>query len=296
MWVNFEQLKIFIAVVEHKSFTKAAESLYISHSTTSRNVASLEETLEVRLLNRDNRSVSLTPAGEILFREGAKLLKKVEAIESSVRGAGKGMSGKVSVASVNLYSQSLYSGYQNFCRQYPEIILGMYHLDTHDIWKQVNSGEADIGVTFSYALPRVPGDFELRTVASERFCLVAPVEHPLALKKTVKKADLRRASYISLPSSGYSFTEKVQLENGSRPDSKAAVVPTIESLFLQIRSGNGVSLVPYPIAYEYGANCAILEVEDMDTSFDVVMIWRRDNINPSLPPLIDSLLSYIKRD
>ena len=92
--MNFEQLKIFLAVVDHGNFTKAAEALYISHSTTSRNVSALEEELGVRLLARDNRSVSLTPAGKLLCREGLRLVKKIEAIESAVREYGRQASAK----------------------------------------------------------------------------------------------------------------------------------------------------------------------------------------------------------
>lgn len=83
--IDLEQLRIFLAVAEHGGFTKAAESMYISHSTTSRHVAMLEESLGVRLFTREHRKVKLTPAGEILCREGVKLFKKIEAIENAVR-------------------------------------------------------------------------------------------------------------------------------------------------------------------------------------------------------------------
>ncbi|MCL2343512.1 MAG: LysR family transcriptional regulator [Firmicutes bacterium] len=85
--MDLNQLRIFLAVVNCGSFTRAAESLYISHSTTSRSVAALEEALGVRLLHRDNHSVRLTPAGELLYREGKQLLRRVETIESKLRAA-----------------------------------------------------------------------------------------------------------------------------------------------------------------------------------------------------------------
>jgi DNA-binding transcriptional LysR family regulator len=288
--MNLEQLKIFLSVVESRSFTKAAGSMYISHSTTSRNVASLEESLGVRLLVRDNRSVRLTPAGEILYREGEKLLRKVEAIESAVKDAGLGLAGKLALASVDIYSYDLWSGYKAFCRQYPEVVLGMYHRDVPEVSVQVASGEADVGVTFSYALPEDMTEFDLLRVAAERFCAVAPIEHPLALRKSVKLSELRSQHCLVLPAA-----EQAGALEGLWEPAEATAVPTVESLFLQVRSGNGVAVVPYPTACEYGSNCAVLDIEDLDARFDVVMFWRRDNLNPTLPLFTETVKAHVRQ-
>jgi len=85
--MDLDQIRIFTAVVEHGSFTKAAEALYISHSTTSRRVSALEESLGVVLLRRDSHAVRLTKAGELLYREGKELLERAEAIRKAVRDA-----------------------------------------------------------------------------------------------------------------------------------------------------------------------------------------------------------------
>lgn len=72
--IDLEQLRIFVAVAERGGFTRAAESLYISHSTTSRAVSALEEHLGVRLLERTSRSQCLTEAGMLLLEKGRELL------------------------------------------------------------------------------------------------------------------------------------------------------------------------------------------------------------------------------
>lgn len=69
--MEFEQLRAFVAVAETGSFTRAAERLYTSHSSISRAVSALERELGVTLIERDNRVLGLTKAGEILL-EGAK--------------------------------------------------------------------------------------------------------------------------------------------------------------------------------------------------------------------------------
>ena len=83
--MELEQLKIFTAVAENKSFTKGAKKLYISHSTTSRAVSALEEELGVRLFERDNKIFSLTKEGEYLLKESRELIGRAENIRYKIK-------------------------------------------------------------------------------------------------------------------------------------------------------------------------------------------------------------------
>ena len=85
-----EQLRIFLAVAEHGSFTAAAKALFVSHSTTSRAVAALERELEVPLFLRHGRSVSLTKAGETLRPEAERILTLMEEIREKVKHSESG--------------------------------------------------------------------------------------------------------------------------------------------------------------------------------------------------------------
>lgn len=71
------------------SFSLGAKKLYISHSTTSRAVAALEEELGVRLLERDNHVLGLSPAGEVMLHEAQQLLKAAQEAGERVRQAAK---------------------------------------------------------------------------------------------------------------------------------------------------------------------------------------------------------------
>lgn len=281
--MNFDQLKIFISVAEQGSFTKAAETMYISHSTTSRNVAALEESLGVQLLVRDSRSVKLTAAGELLLREGRMLLQKMEEIENAVRSTGTGAAGRLTIASANICSDFMASKYKEFCRRYPDVIFGIYHKELSEIVGQVMYGEADLGVSFSYVMPLDMKAFDAQRVSKEKFCAIVPLDHHLSHKKTVKAEELANENYVSVGEQRSEFTKKIEdAVLRGRTGSGVLSVPTLESLFMQVQSGNGISLVPYPMAREYGTNCAILDVEDLDTNFYIVVFWLKNNDNPSL--------------
>ena len=82
-----EQLRIFLAVAEHGSFTAAAKALFVSHSTTSRAVAALERELGTPLFLRQGRSVSLTQAGETLMPEAERILAMMEESKEKVKNS-----------------------------------------------------------------------------------------------------------------------------------------------------------------------------------------------------------------
>ncbi len=83
--MELSQLRIFTAVAETGSFSKAARALYVSHSTTSRGVAALEEELGVKLLERENAVFGLTEAGEKLLPRAKEILRLADETEAEMR-------------------------------------------------------------------------------------------------------------------------------------------------------------------------------------------------------------------
>lgn len=85
--MNLNQLKYFVAVAEHQSFTKAANQYYLSQTAISQQIRALEDAVGVRLLDRDNRPVTLTPAGSVLFQEAKGILSRMDTALSRTRDA-----------------------------------------------------------------------------------------------------------------------------------------------------------------------------------------------------------------
>uniref|UniRef100_UPI0015D6C102 LysR family transcriptional regulator n=1 Tax=Staphylococcus haemolyticus TaxID=1283 RepID=UPI0015D6C102 len=69
------QIEVFVKVVEQKSFSKAAEELFISSTAIMKQINSLEDQVGVTLLNRSNKGVSLTPAGKSFYEDAKEIIK-----------------------------------------------------------------------------------------------------------------------------------------------------------------------------------------------------------------------------
>ena len=82
-------LKYFLTVAREENMTKAAETLYITQPTLSRQIAELEEEMGTPLFVRNNRSVTLTDAGQLLRRRVEELLAIEEKILDDFAGTGE---------------------------------------------------------------------------------------------------------------------------------------------------------------------------------------------------------------
>jgi DNA-binding transcriptional LysR family regulator len=82
--MNLNDVRLFIRVIEHNSFTAAADKLGIQKSTISRRIAQLEDELGVRLLQRTTRKLSLTSEGQDLFQRCQPLLDELDSVEDYV--------------------------------------------------------------------------------------------------------------------------------------------------------------------------------------------------------------------
>ena len=83
--MTLDQLRIFLTVVEHLHFTRAAEVLYISQPAVSAAIQNLEEQYEVKLFHRIGRHIEITEAGKLLQVEAQKIIDQVTLTERGLR-------------------------------------------------------------------------------------------------------------------------------------------------------------------------------------------------------------------
>jgi len=288
--VNLEHLLQFITVAEHMNFTKAAEYLFISHSTVSRSIASLEAELGVQLFIRDNRSVILTTAGRTLVERAKALLRSVNEMEEATKQAGRNIE-VLDVTTFNFYSPKVFSAFRQFSEQWPEYDLVIHHKSLNEILSLVSSRSTDIGIVFDYALEGNAYDFEVFPILEGEFCVVVPEGHPLARFNSVDAWDPILSSTLTLGKLDYNFVHKIGEK--SEPLSLGLVNPhkpiTLDSLILQIKSGKGFALLPQHVATEIKSGCSTLKLTGVNSKYKIVMCWRKRNLNSALPFFLDYL-------
>jgi DNA-binding transcriptional LysR family regulator len=96
MSIKLSSLEIFVAIVDAGSISRAADNLGMPKSGVSRNLKDLEESMDTRLLQRTTRSISLTEAGEKVYRGAQGILANVEALEAEILEDDSRLTGKLS--------------------------------------------------------------------------------------------------------------------------------------------------------------------------------------------------------
>jgi len=145
--MNWDDLKIFLAVAEAPSMRAAAKSLRVSHSTVSRRIEALEKQLAARLFDRMPDGYQLTPAGRDLLPISRELREKVDAYGLRVLGRDTDLEGQISVTMPDAVAVAVLMPYfAEFQSLYPEITLKIDDsLEVYDL----NRREADIALRFT---------------------------------------------------------------------------------------------------------------------------------------------------
>ena len=121
-------LREFVAVVEHGSFTAAADALNVSTSFVSREVKRLEERLDTRLLHRSTRSLSLTEMGQIYYERGREIHDLLATLEADIADLQDHPKGLVRITAAGLYAERYIApALAEFTMTYPEVSI---ELDT----------------------------------------------------------------------------------------------------------------------------------------------------------------------
>lgn len=119
---RIDSLKLFVAVAELESFTRAAERMAMTPGAASKQISALEERLQARLLERTTRSVRLTDAGTALLERVRPWLREYEAMEQGLAAETAGAAGSLRIAApVDFGSTRLLAPVTAFMEKWPEV-------------------------------------------------------------------------------------------------------------------------------------------------------------------------------
>ena len=170
---QFAELSAFVAVAEHRNFTKAAAQLGISPPTLSQTIRSFEERLGVRLFNRTTRSVALTEAGERLLADAQPVLDGMDKAIEAVNAFRDKPIGTLRLSMPRAVATTLVGPLlQQFLAKFPEIKLEVTTDDTHS---DIVSGRFDAGIRIGERIAkdmiavRLVDEFRIMAVASPAY-------------------------------------------------------------------------------------------------------------------------------
>ncbi|SFR06121.1 selenium metabolism-associated LysR family transcriptional regulator [Desulfoscipio geothermicus] len=145
--MNFKQLEAFVRVAELQSFTRAARQLYMSQPAISFQIKALEEDLQVTLFQRNEKKVTLTEAGRLLYPEAKQMLGHFERIRTGLEALRGLKVGRLVIGASTIPGEYLLPACVGLYRQkYPGIRVSLRIAGSGDVLRWVQEREIDLGV------------------------------------------------------------------------------------------------------------------------------------------------------
>lgn len=187
------ELHLFHLVAEHRSFTKAAEVVGLTQSAVTRQVQGIEESLGVNLFERTTRSVQLTPAGQMLLAESARLLGSVDQVLQRIREEFAGAKKEVRVAVSRSVSLAYLPGFFHAnLRRLPQVGYRVSYEASAKILTALEKNETDLGVVCPPT--RLPETLRVTHRFTDAFTIIAPAKAAEEFSLAAKRSRLEWAN------------------------------------------------------------------------------------------------------
>ncbi|MCF7481095.1 LysR family transcriptional regulator [Vibrio sp. J1-1] len=288
--MKLDDLNLFRLVVENGSYTATSRKTMIPVATITRRIQALEDSVNLRLLNRHARKLSLTEAGERFYKECSPLLQSLTSTAEEITDDCRGASGRIKIsAPYNLTKRMMMPMFNGFMKQYPDINI---ELTTENNADKLDPTEWDVIFRVgpqrdSSLIARKVGEVKDILVASPGYLKANPApEHAEELSKHSLLKGYPLIKWTLNNSKGESV---VNVERGRFQANALNVVRSSCS------EGLGITLMPNVMIKEYIERGDLIRVlPDWSANpRDIYMLYNhKDHLPEKVRLFIDYVIAY----
>ncbi|QLL07599.1 LysR family transcriptional regulator [Mycobacterium vicinigordonae] len=246
--MNLQQLRYVVALADARSFTRAAEAMFVVQSALSQQVRRLEEELGVRLFERTTRNVSLTPAGESLLPLVHQVVAGVDRLEFDAQALRGTVAGRLTVGMMEIPSESLDVAalMSTFHLRFPDVSVTLRSGGSDTLVRAAAERKVDVAVVGAN-VSRASDQLTFRHLFSESLIAVLPDGHPLTRFSSVSVAELAELPFIDFPP-GYGLRHETDRGFAGVSRRVAFEVTRVDEVIHFVRKNLGVALLPESVA------------------------------------------------
>jgi DNA-binding transcriptional LysR family regulator len=273
--MELRALRYFIEVVKQKSFTAAAEHMFVTQPTISKMVKALEDEVGSPLLLRDGRQMVLTDAGQIVYQRGVEVLAAHARLEAELNDLGTFGRGTLTIGIPPMGGALFTPAIAAFRQRYPKVELKLFERGSKAIEAALIDGELELGGVLQ---PVDTEMFDVLPVSRQILWLVAPRGSRWDDATEVALTDLANEPFIFY---GESLALNDVVLNACRA---AGFSPTIvgrsghwDFMAALVQAGIGIALLPAPYCRRLDAEAfTCRRVVAPEIHWDMALGWRRN--------------------
>ncbi|KMY55812.1 LysR family transcriptional regulator [Bacillus sp. FJAT-27231] len=274
--MDIRHLQYFLKAAQYKSFTKAAQSLYITQPTISKMIKSIEEELGVELFNRSGKQVELTDAGQVIFAQAQDIVNSFDNLSTELDDLMNLKRGRISIGLPPMIGSSFFPKVLGkFREQYPDVTIHLVEDGAKKVEADVESGQLDMGVVLS---PTNEALFHSFSLVKEKLMVLVHPSHPLAEKEKVTLSELQQEFFVFFRKD-FALHDRVIAECVRVGFHPQVIYESSQWDFISemVAANLGVALLPEPICRELDKErIRVLPLVEPVIPWHLVMIWRKE--------------------
>jgi DNA-binding transcriptional LysR family regulator len=286
--MELRHLRYFVVLAEELHFGRAALRLAITQPPLSFAIQALEKELDVRLLDRDNKRVSLTPAGKAYLTEARAILDRLGHANDTARSVATGKLGRLDIGFTgSMVYREVPRIVSGFFDRHPGIEVTLRELSSTEQIEGLQHGQLHAGFVNTQFVPEGLAGLALR---DDLFVCCLPESHALAGRSEIDLMELSGDPFImfvrDISPANYDNVIATCRQAGFEPRTRYAARQWLTIAAL-VANGLGVSLVPASIRRSGIAGAIFVPIRSARAVSTAYLLWHAESKTPALKYFLD---------
>lgn len=275
------QLKLFISVSQTLNFTRTASEFFMTQPTVSNYIKSLENSIGVKLLNRDSHSVSLTAEGQEFVGYASQMLTIQMEAENRLRNISAGRRGYIHIAMLSSAAELFSECLTEFSKEQPGVQVDVDIKEGTEMMRAISQCAYDIYFANRYMMPENES-IEYLVTGTDHLHLF--VHRDIADKIDMNDwSTLNQYHFVSVPETDFALSGQIKnicVSRGINPDI-INYYNRADTLLLAVNSSKGMAILPPGLTYFYNfPNVVSMPIDGGDAVINSVVAWHKNRGNP----------------
>jgi DNA-binding transcriptional LysR family regulator len=275
------QLKLFLSVAQTLNFTKTANEFYMTQPTVSNYIKSLENSVGVKLLNRDSRSVSLTPEGVAFVGYAGSILTLQMEAENRLRNISAGRRCYLRIAMLSSAAELFSECLTEFSRKQPGVQVDVDIKEGTEMMRAIGHDAYDIYFANKYMMPE---NSSVEYIVTRTTQLHLFLHQSIASKIDINDwSTMKGYHFVSVPETDFALSGQIKgicMSRGITPDI-INFYNRADTVLLAVNSGIGMAILPPALKFYYNfPNVVSMPIDGDDAVISSVVAWPAGCDNP----------------
>jgi DNA-binding transcriptional LysR family regulator len=279
--MEFRHLRTIVAVARHRSFTKAAEELFLAQSAISQQIRRLEAEIGIQIFRRSSRSVELTEEGKVILAHAQRVLAEVDDLQGQLEALTGVMRGTVRIGGIYPFGRyDLYGVLADYRKRYPGVAIHMVEEAQDEVLAMLRQDELDCA--FASVDPDTIGsEFAGTLLWEEEFLVAVAPDHRFADRPHVTFEELVQEDLIAYrENSALRRRLETTLGRLGLEPRNAFVCTEMNAVRALASTGLGAAVLPRSVAELDGAPVALRPFRPEPLTWPIALVWRADRRQP----------------